>query len=74
MNYEAFRKIIDYLYLDDLNVLDDIADSTELMDIIKLSKQYQLDALFKAAEVHFQEVMQQWFETSSFLSIKNPSH
>lgn len=73
VNYEAFRKIVDYLYLDDLKVLDDITDSTELLDIIKLSKQYQLDQLFKAAEVHFQEVMQSWFETSSFLQIKQPT-
>jgi hypothetical protein len=36
--YEAFRKIIDYMYLDDLNVLDTVADSTEMIEIIKLAK------------------------------------
>ena len=36
--YDAFRKIIDYFYLDDLSVLDSIADSAEMMEIIKLSK------------------------------------
>lgn len=36
--YEAFRKIIDYMYLDDLNVLDAVADSTEMIEIIKLAK------------------------------------
>jgi len=68
--YEAFRKIVDYLYLNDLTVLSGIADSTELLEIIKLSKLYKLDALFKAAESHFQEVMFAWFETSSHLSLK----
>ena len=38
VQYEAFRKIIDYIYLDDLNVLDTINDSTEMIEIIKLAK------------------------------------
>ena len=44
MSYEAFRKLIDYIYLEDLNVLDFVTDSTEMVDIIKLAKQYKLDA------------------------------
>ena len=71
--YDAFRKIIDYFYLDDLSVLDNIADSTEMMEIIKLSKQYNLDTLFKAAERHFQEIMYQWFEISPFFALKKQS-
>lgn len=51
--YEAFRKIIDYFYLDDLNVLEGIQDSTEMLEIIKLSKLFKLEDLFRAAEVHF---------------------
>ena len=51
--YEAFRKVIDYFYLDDLTVLDTIQDSTEMMEIIKLAKLYRLDDLFKAAELCF---------------------
>lgn len=51
--YEAFRKVIDYFYLDDLTVLDTIQDSTEIMEIIKLAKLYKLDDLFKAAELYF---------------------
>jgi hypothetical protein len=51
--YEAFRKIIDYFYLDDLSVLESIQDSTEMTEIIKLSKLFKLDDLFKAAEIHF---------------------
>ena len=51
--YEAFRKVIDYIYLDDLTVLDTIQDSTEMMEIIKLAKLYRLDDLFKAAELYF---------------------
>jgi len=51
--YEAFRKIIDYIYLDDLSVLEGIQDSTEMTEIIKLSKLFKLDDLFRAAEIHF---------------------
>lgn len=51
--YEAFRKIIDYFYLDDLNVLESIQDSTEMIEIIKLSKLFKLEELFRAAEIHF---------------------
>ena len=40
--YEAFRKIIDYFYLDDLSVLEGIQDSTEMTEIIKLSKLFKL--------------------------------
>jgi hypothetical protein len=36
--YEAFRKILDYIYLDDMNVLDMVTDSTEMIEIIKLAK------------------------------------
>jgi len=51
--YDAFRKIIDYFYLDDLSILDSVSDSTEMIEIIKLAKLFQLDALFTAAEHHF---------------------
>jgi hypothetical protein len=39
--------------LDDLAVLDGIADSTEMIEIIKLAKLFKLDELFRAAEQHF---------------------
>jgi hypothetical protein len=51
--YDAFRKIIDYFYLDDLSVLDSVSDSTEMIEVIKLAKLFQLEALFTAAEHHF---------------------
>lgn len=53
VQYEAFRKIVDYLYLNDLTMLDSIQDSSEILEIIKLSKLYKLDGLFKAAETYF---------------------
>jgi hypothetical protein len=59
--YSAFKKIIDYLYLDDLDLLDSIADFHEMMEVTKLAKQHKLDLLFKAVEAHFQEVMLNWF-------------
>jgi len=53
VSYEAFRKIIDYLYLNDLSMLELIQDSSEILEIIKLSKLYKLETLFKAAEAYF---------------------
>ncbi|CDW71651.1 e3 ubiquitin-protein ligase herc2 [Stylonychia lemnae] len=70
VQYEAFRKIVDYIYLDDLNVLDAVADSTEMIEIIKLAKQYNLEALFKACEVHFKELMVQSFDCTNLIALK----
>lgn len=53
VQYEAFRKIVDYFYLNDLTMLDSILDSSEILEIIKLSKLYKLEGLFKAAEAYF---------------------
>ena len=36
--YEAFKKIVDYLYLDDTSLLDDISDLTEMKEVIRLAK------------------------------------
>ena len=70
VQYEAFRKIVDYLYLNDLTMLDSIQDSSEILEIIKLSKLYKLDGLFKAAETYFQEIMFLWFENHSVFTLK----
>ena len=70
VHYEAFRKIIDYLYLNDLTMLDSIQDSSEILEIIKLSKLYKLEQLFKAAESYFQEIMFLWFENHSVFTLK----
>ncbi len=51
--YSAFKKIIDYLYLDDLNELDNIEDFSEMMEVTKFAKQHKLEQLFRAAEHHF---------------------
>lgn len=71
VQYEAFRKIIDYIYLDDLNVLDAVADSTEMVEIIRLAKQYRLPTLFKACESHFKDLMVQSFDCSNFIALKS---
>jgi hypothetical protein len=70
VQYEAFRKIVDYMYLEDLNVLDSVADSTEMIEVIKLAKMYKLDNLFKACETHFKELMVQSFDCSNLISLK----
>ena len=44
---------MDYFYLNDLTMLDSIQDSSEILEIIKLSKLYKLEGLFKAAEAYF---------------------
>lgn len=35
--YSAFKKIVDYCYLDDLNILSSIVDSSEMIEVIKLA-------------------------------------
>jgi len=40
-----------------------------MTEIIKLSKLFKLDELFRAAEIHFQETMVSWFENSSVFSL-----
>lgn len=64
LHYQSFKKIIDFCYLDDLNVLNQVADSSELIEIIKLSSQYKLARLLKAAEQFFQEHMVNWLESN----------
>ncbi len=61
---------MDYLYLNDLTMLDSIQDSSEILEIIKLSKLYKLDGLFKAAETYFQEIIFLWFENHSVFTLK----
>lgn len=51
--YQSFKRIIDFCYLDDLNVLNGITDSTEMIEVIKLSSHYKLNRLLKAAESYF---------------------
>ena len=68
--WEAFRKIIDYFYLNDLTVLDSVSDFTEILEIIKLSKLYKLNTLFKAAEALFQEIIPLGFDNYSIFTLK----
>lgn len=68
--YDAFRKIVDYFYLNDLACIESISDSTEMMEIIKLSKTYQLKSLFHATESHFREIMFTYFDASNIFSLK----
>ena len=73
--YEAFRKIIDFIYLDDHQWLMDStasrqSSSTEMIEIIKLAKQYKLDGLSKACETHFKELMVQSFDCTNLLTLK----
>ena len=37
VHYQSFKKIIDFCYLDDLNILNQVSDSNELIEIIKMS-------------------------------------
>jgi len=75
MCYEAFRKIIDYMYLDDHQWLLDQAaaeasSSHEMLEIIKLAKLYKLDSLFKACESHFKELVVQNFDCTNLITLK----
>lgn len=44
-SFKAFKVVIDYIYLDNLNILDDINGCSELTEILKLAKLYQLNEL-----------------------------
>lgn len=44
-NYKAFKLILDFIYLENLDILDDITGCNELTEILKLAKQYQLPEL-----------------------------
>jgi len=48
--FKAFRLILDYIYLDNLNILDDVWGWSELTEILKLAKQYQLPDLLEKCE------------------------
>ena len=41
-----------------------------MLEIIKLAKQYKLDALFKACETHFKELMVQSFDCTNLITLK----
>ena len=41
-----------------------------MIEIIKLAKQYKLEQLFKACEVHFKELMVQSFDCSNLIALK----
>lgn len=38
--FEAFRKVMDYFYLNDVAVIEGVLESAEMMEIIKLAKTY----------------------------------
>jgi hypothetical protein len=40
--YQAFKKMIDFCYLEDLNILSTINDSNEMIEILKLANHYNL--------------------------------
>jgi hypothetical protein len=44
-----------------------------MIEIIKLAKQYKLEALFRACEGHFKELMVQSFDCTNLISLKGGS-
>lgn len=43
--YQAFKRVIDYCYLADMNLFNDISDSNEMIEIIKLANQFKLGGM-----------------------------
>lgn len=71
IQYQAFKKIIDFCYLDDLGLLKSINDSSEMIEVIKLANRYGLVKMVKATEGFFQEHMINLLESNSTsLSLK----
>lgn len=72
VNYQAFRKIVDYCYLGNIHVLNQISDSTEMIEVIKLSSHFGLVRLLKAAQSFCQNHMMNFMESSfTCLSLKS---
>ena len=70
--YQAFKKVIDYCYLDDLSILNSINDSNEMIEMMKLANTYNLCSITKSTETIFQEHMINLLESNSTcLSIKS---
>ena len=42
-----------------------------MIEIIKLAKQYKLDSLFKACELHFKELMVGSFDCTNLIAMKS---
>lgn len=55
--YQAFKRVIDYCYLEDMNIFNDISDSNEMIEIIKLANQFNLAGMIAAIESVFQDNM-----------------
>ena len=69
--YQAFKKVVEFCYLDDLNILLNINDSSEMIEVIKLANQFNLTSMIKATENFFLNNMVQLIDSNStFLSIK----
>jgi hypothetical protein len=52
-SFKAFKVVLDYIYLDNLNLLDDINGCSELTEILKLAKFYHLNGLLDKCERQF---------------------
>jgi len=71
VHHQAFLKVLDFCYLDDINVLAQVKYQVELIEIIKLSSQYKLNRLLQAAQRMFKDKMVIWLDSSqAFLTLK----
>lgn len=52
-SFKAFKVVLDYIYLDNLSLLDDINGCSELTEILKLAKSYHLTDLLDKCERQF---------------------
>lgn len=68
--YQAFKKIVDYCYLEDINILGQINNSNEMIEVIKLANQFGFTSMIRATENFFTDNMLQLLDSNStFLSI-----
>jgi len=73
--YQAFKKVIDYCYIDDLSILNSINDSNEMTEMMKLANQFNLSNITKSTESIYQEhVINLLDSNSTCLSIKTQMH
>jgi len=58
---KSFQTLIEYLYLDDIQIVQTIKDCEMLVEILKLAKRHQLPCLLEQCEIQFKTIIKEDF-------------
>lgn len=67
-SYLAFRIIVDFIYLDDLNIVETVKDYNQLREILELSKKYQLPILAQRCEEQFKVLIKSTINSFPYIN------